>query len=192
MFCLCLRAVSFVPFLRHRPNNSILVSAVLTCLEQSLTSLKPHTEQHTGQNEPEDRQTEGLPAAARMRSKTLCRQEPASLSKDSLQSRSEGMSFSTRSWGWILESQSHMLHQQHMACHSQLVNTKPPCRHSKKCHVHPLVTLAAEGSASTTQASVQLFLPLSMPPSQACSLPSQPLLIFPTPQLQSEASSYPE
>lgn len=94
---LCLRAVSFLPFLRH-PNNSILVSAVLTCLEQSLTILKPHTEQHTGQNGLGDRQMEGLPAAARMGSKTLCRQEPASLSKDSLQSRSEGIYFSIGSW----------------------------------------------------------------------------------------------
>lgn len=117
-------------------------------------SLKPHTEQ----NRLGDRQMEGLPAAARMRSKTLCRQEPASLSKDSLQSSSEGMYFSIGSWGWVLESQNHMLHEQ-KACHTQLVNAKPLCRGSKKCHVHPLVVLAAEGSASTTQVSTQPLLP---------------------------------
>jgi len=164
MFCLCLRAISFLPFLRHHPNKSILVSAVLTCLEQSLTSLKPHTEQHTGQNGL------GLPAAARMRSKTLCRQEPASLSKDSLQSRSEDMYFSIGSRGGFWKAKT-TLHQQ-TACHSQLVNAKPLCRDSKKCHIHPLVVLAAEGSASTTQVSAQLFLLPPMPPPQACSLPS--------------------
>lgn len=136
-------------------------------------SLKPHTEQHSGQNGLGDRQMEGLPAATRMRSKTLCRQGPASLSKDSLQSRSEGMYFSIGSWGWVLESQNHMLHEQ-KACHSHLVNAKPLCRDSKKCHVHPMVVLAAEGSASTTQVPTQLLPPLPMPP-QPCSLPSQSL-----------------
>lgn len=55
------------------------------------------------------------------------------------------MYFSTGRCDWVLESQNHMLHPQ-KACHSQLVNAKLLCRDSKKCHVHPLVVLAAEGS----------------------------------------------
>lgn len=54
------------------------------------------------------------------------------------------MYFSTGRCDWVLESQNHMLHPQ-KACHSQLVNAKLLCRDSKKCHVHPLVVLAAEG-----------------------------------------------
>lgn len=109
-------------------------------------------------------------------------QEPPAFSKDSLQSRSLFPYFSTGSWDWVLESQSHMLCEQ-KACHSQLVNAKPLCRASKKCHVHALVILAAEGSASTTQASTQLFLPLPMPPPQACScLPPSALPWCPIPK----------
>lgn len=58
--------------------------------------MKPHTAQHTGQNGLAYRQMEGLPAAARMRSKTLCRQELASLSKNSLQEQEQGHVFQHR------------------------------------------------------------------------------------------------
>lgn len=60
------------------------------------------------------------------------------------------MSCSTGSWGWVLESQSHVLHQQ-KACPSQLVNAEPLCRDTRDRHVHPLTVLPAEGSASATQ-----------------------------------------
>lgn len=55
---------------------------MLTCLEQSLPRLNPHREQPAGQSGLGDRWR--VPAAARMRSRMLCRQEPAFFPKDSL------------------------------------------------------------------------------------------------------------